>query len=296
MSTENDGLIVAGEHINGYFYGYFRYFSDGKTDFVKISTNNWTTVSATVTTILGNVTDIAYDFSTNTMYGILLSNAGIELVTIDIETGKTNYIGYFNNYMLALACSKNGQLYCMDMYATFYSVNKTNALVRLIANTGLVSRRIHSMAFDHNTGRLFWTYSNFSNSASEWTGKLFEIDHISGATFERGKVGNNDIVNCLFTKYTHTKIISHVAENSIKIFPNPTANQLKITNYKLQENTVIEIYDVVGRNVGTNLRVCPEQQGEHAGSPQQITIDISHLSAGMYFLKVDNRTIKVIKE
>jgi len=57
----------------------------------------------------------------------------------------------------------------------------------------------------------------------------------------------------------------------------------------------VEIFDVIGQIVGTSPRVCPKQQGEHAGSPQQIEIDISHLSAGIYFLKVDGKVFKVVK-
>jgi len=81
----------------------------------------------------------------------------------------------------------------------------------------------------------------------------------------------------------------------LKVYPNPTSGQLTIRNEKSEVRNV-EIYDIVGRNVGADLRVCPEQQGEHAGSPQQIKIDISHLAAGMYFLKVDGKVFKVIKQ
>jgi hypothetical protein len=107
------------------------------------------------------------------------------------------------------------------------------------------------------------------------------------------KTGNKKLFDdCM--GYTSVKEIQQ--NTNITVYPNPTNGQLRVTGYELQENTVIEIYDVIGRNVGTDLRVCPKQQGEHIGSPQQITIDISHLANGMYFLKIDNKTIKIVKQ
>ena len=58
-------------------------------------------------------------------------------------------------------------------------------------------------------------------------------------------------------------------------------------NYKAIEN--VEIYDVVGQllyqiNKSTNNQINNE-----------ISIDVSHLASGMYFLKVDNKVVKIIK-
>ena len=86
-----------------------------------------------------------------------------------------------------------------------------------------------------------------------------------------------------------------INNEQLTIYPNPTDGKLTIRNEE-SEGRNVEIYDIVGRNVGADLRVCPEQQGEYAGSPQQIKIDISHLASGMYFLRVDNKMFKVIKQ
>ena len=72
----------------------------------------------------------------------------------------------------------------------------------------------------------------------------------------------------------------------IKFFPNPTSGKLQVTSYKLQENTSVEIFDIVGCKVGT----------WHAASLQsEIVLDISHLANGLYFLKIDGKMFKVIK-
>jgi hypothetical protein len=70
----------------------------------------------------------------------------------------------------------------------------------------------------------------------------------------------------------------------ILIYPNPTIGQLRITNFELGKN--IEIYDITGRMV---------YQTNKPTNQQTTTIDISHLQAGIYILKVGNEIAKIIK-
>ena len=94
---------------------------------------------------------------------------------------------------------------------------------------------------------------------------------------------NNPFYQRLYT-ITYKQIasgISEPAQSKLVVYPNPTTGKLRITNDELRMGE-IEIFDVMGRrqNVGTNLRVCPNE-----------TIDISHLPAGIYFLRVDGETV-----
>ena len=86
-------------------------------------------------------------------------------------------------------------------------------------------------------------------------------------------------LNGLTTKSLHF-------DNLLRVYPNPTNSQLRIENYELSMGE-IEIYDVVGKRVGAT-HALPLQDGN-------ITIDISYLTNGMYFLKIGNRTVKIIK-
>jgi hypothetical protein len=90
-------------------------------------------------------------------------------------------------------------------------------------------------------------------------------------TVNRGKVGVEEL---------------QVTNYELQVYPNPTTGQLKIKNYELKENSIIEIYDIVGKK--QESRISEIGQSE-------IVIDISHLSSGMYFLKVDGKVVKVIK-
>ena len=70
---------------------------------------------------------------------------------------------------------------------------------------------------------------------------------------------------------------------NIAVYPNPVNYELRITNY---EGGEVEILDVVGRTL-LSLRTL---------SSPETTIDVSHLTSGMYFLKTGNKTVKFVKE
>jgi len=82
----------------------------------------------------------------------------------------------------------------------------------------------------------------------------------------------------------------------LRIYPNPTNGQLTISHAGGGQGvdvgakyfspvSIIEIFDMTGRSVGANLCVRPDG-----------TIDISHLPAGIYFLRIDNQTFKITKK
>jgi len=82
-------------------------------------------------------------------------------------------------------------------------------------------------------------------------------------------------------------------ELGITVYPNPTSGKLTIKNSSSTGSlpgdgtlSVVEVYDIVGQVVFTSQlsKLSPET-----------TINISHLANGLYFLKVDNKMIKIIK-
>jgi hypothetical protein len=79
---------------------------------------------------------------------------------------------------------------------------------------------------------------------------------------------------------------SHISAN-ISVYPNPTTGQLQIRNYELSMGE-IGIYDVVGRKQKAESKFPP-----FGGVG---VVDISHLPAGIYFLRAGTETVKVVKE
>jgi hypothetical protein len=75
----------------------------------------------------------------------------------------------------------------------------------------------------------------------------------------------------------------------IKIYPNPTSGELRVTNNELGMGN-IKIFDLVGRM----------QRVESRKAAGEIMLDVSHLPSGVYFLKIETEkgviTQKVIKE
>jgi len=85
---------------------------------------------------------------------------------------------------------------------------------------------------------------------------------------------------------TSTLKIVEKPENTISISPNPTTGQLRITNYELRENAVIEISNIAGQVI---------QRSPVSTLSPETTIDISYLHAGLYFLKINGKVFKVVK-
>jgi hypothetical protein len=75
---------------------------------------------------------------------------------------------------------------------------------------------------------------------------------------------------------------------NITVFPNPSISELRIESGELRV-VKVDIFDVFGRNIGVKP-VYPENSGS------ETVIHISHLSAGVYFLKINTETGQVIKK
>ena len=80
-------------------------------------------------------------------------------------------------------------------------------------------------------------------------------------------------------------------ENGVQLlYPNPTTGQL-IVDYGKDAthcvSTSVDIYDEVGKSI-TNF--------QFSTFNSQLNIDVSQLSAGMYFLKIDGKMVRFVKE
>jgi hypothetical protein len=91
-----------------------------------------------------------------------------------------------------------------------------------------------------------------------------------------------------------------ILENSISVFPNPASNQVTILTRHLFSPSFIsrvEIFDIAGRH-------CPlsftdnlvESNTQKTTIHCQVTMDISHLAPGIYFVKVLTEKTAVIKK
>ncbi|MCL2131219.1 MAG: T9SS type A sorting domain-containing protein [Lentimicrobiaceae bacterium] len=77
-------------------------------------------------------------------------------------------------------------------------------------------------------------------------------------------------------------------KNIVNIYPNPTDGKLHITYAETLHATSVQMFDVVGKQYSVGAK--------HILPNEEIEIDISHLAAGMYFLRIDGKVFKVVKQ
>ena len=79
--------------------------------------------------------------------------------------------------------------------------------------------------------------------------------------------------------------IEYITSPQFLISPNPTTGELKMENGKLKIENVI-IFDVYGRELLFHT----------SSTSSKMTIDISHFSAGIYFVKIHTETGEVVRK
>ena len=88
--------------------------------------------------------------------------------------------------------------------------------------------------------------------------------------------------------------IKTLTETKLRVYPNPTTGEFKVSGLKFKDGTqnqpqsevevAVEIFDMTGRNVGA-----------YSIHPDGL-VDISHLPNGLYLLRIGNQTIKITKK
>lgn len=93
--------------------------------------------------------------------------------------------------------------------------------------------------------------------------------------------------------YANAGINDVEGSQNIVVYPNPTTGELRITSNELQV-TAIEIFDVYGRNVG--IKFPSNVWDGWQPKPDGVVLNISHLSNGMYFIKIYTENGEVTKK
>lgn len=74
-----------------------------------------------------------------------------------------------------------------------------------------------------------------------------------------------------------------IGSSSFRAYPNPTDGIVTVIG--LTEGSILRLYSVIGTQVGV-----------YTASATEMSIDLSHLAAGMYLLNVDGRTLRVVRK
>jgi hypothetical protein len=278
MPAQSNTDLYSGEYLDGYFYSYS--VTAAATiiprNFIKIFTKTWTDILVQPVTAMPR--DMAYDYKTGVMYGIVgASTAVSNLVTINLATGEMTTISTLGRLAMTLACSPEGNLFIIDADGNLCAVNKTTAEVNVIGSTGIIPYYVQSMAFDQKTGRLFWAMCNAKDE-----GRLVELDPATGVGFDRGAIGGEAELIGLYTIEIEDRIADTEPPANFTLYPNPAKDLLKIVR-TTADKAQVEIYNLIGIKVQSFEMNGPEAE-----------INVARLPSGVYLVRVvSGQTVSV---
>jgi len=111
-----------------------------------------------------------------------------------------------------------------------------------------------------------------------FSGSNLMIDQLNG---QSETIAISDIRKLYFP--ARVSIIEDIAiENNIFLYPNPATDQIKLSNIKA--STLVSVYSMNGQLLINQL-----------SSPDQ-SINISNLKKGLYIVKANDKTFKLIKQ
>ena len=208
---------------------------------------------------------------------------------------------------------KIGNYKCFSFYfnteTLFENVYYRSCLVDAMTNNLTLKEKLGSYVDEFPTYEYF-LYDGYPKSL-DYEDPLLIIFHDSIKDWqkerddnsEKRKEGWNIFIEYLRSEgkiigYNPTKVESILKpqSNEISIYPNPTNGELRITNYETKFGVSplgidnVELFDIIGKKLST---VNYQQSNDKS-------IDISHLPAGIYFVRITTEkgviTKKIIKK
>lgn len=167
-----------------YYVQMYHYNSDGvgKVEDISISkvnllTGDYKEIKAMKDNAV-KLSDMTFDYSTNTMYAVGYNIGDSNLYSIDLQTGdvttgpllQTN-AGKQNIY--TLAATYDGRLYGISSKGILFKINKETGNLTRVMDTEVHLGYMQSMEFDHTDECLYWTTMKGQTGVSN---ELYKID------------------------------------------------------------------------------------------------------------------------
>lgn len=187
--------VTAGAYADGYYYAELT-LTDPESDIMMpvalvrydIDTDELTTVGA-LTGFFSHINDMAYDYSTKTMYAISVKDGSYStLYSIDLATAKSTPVAPLDRRFFTLACTYDGQLYGISFDGDLCKIDKTEGDVEVVGATGWHPTYYQSMEFDHTDETLYWA-ANLIEGTDEHD-CIASVDLATGAATAVAAVGN----------------------------------------------------------------------------------------------------------
>ncbi|MEG1559893.1 MAG: Ig-like domain-containing protein [Clostridia bacterium] len=183
--------LYAGEYYDGLIYAYalVDYGIFQVKNFYIIDALTWE-LQVDIPMITQVCYDMAYDYSTDTMYGLTDNADGVRILGIvDMATGLITEIGPITmdeeENAVTLACDNSGVLYTISNAGILYKItDKTTLAAEKIGNTGYSVKYVQSMTYDHIGQSLYW-----GNISTDDTSHLLKIDKETGVCLSESALG-----------------------------------------------------------------------------------------------------------
>lgn len=181
-------------------------------------------IATGVRTKIGNMgiemLDIAYDHTTNTLWGITWDgNTSNYLYKIDRNKGKATLIGKSaEGLLINLACDTLGNLYSLNISdSLLYSVNKSTGAGKAIGKVGFITNFAQGMEFDRLTNICYMSAYNYGMGR----GELRTCDVTTGKSTLIGVFQGGAQTTGFAIPYLHNKVTdaASVSVNERTIIP-----------------------------------------------------------------------------
>ena len=197
--------LYAAEYADGMIYAYGYDDSDWNANFqfLTIDTKTWSVISAVD---MGDgfpfVYDMAFDYTTGTMYALAgPSDNTTDLYYVNLANGQLiECMATGADYMfLSLTVDANGTIYAMAnskeemdwetwqtvlTNAQLYTLDPATGAIEWFMDSGATSNKLNSMAYDYDTGYIYWHALDAATKSG-----LYLIDLEEKASYNLGCIG-----------------------------------------------------------------------------------------------------------
>ena len=196
-------FLYAAAYLDGTIYG----FND-LNNFVTVDAETYVSEIAAEDPNNGTIyrcLDMTYDYTTDTMYiSYIDANGKGNLGKVDLETGIITKVAETATFYMAIACNKQGDLFCVLPNCDLATVNKTNGRYGKIGSTGVSlsdgeTVNFTCMTFDYNTGYLYWAAMDGYTSETY----LYLVDTTDASLINLGRVAEDYQLHAMYIPYTY---------------------------------------------------------------------------------------------
>ena len=135
----------------------------------------------------GTVTSLSYDYTRGSIFGIAADDNGYSyFINVDPASGAVTTVTTNSQHYYGFCIDENGTGYGIANTGDLYAINLDTGAATLVGNTGVSCSYVQDLAYDFNTGDIYW--AQILNQTSHG---LYRIDKNTGNATFCGTIGNS---------------------------------------------------------------------------------------------------------